>query len=134
MKLFFFNFFVFLLENQSQIEIVPEQSVVSDVVSEYVFLNHEDDVTAKSGVEESPAISAVNGDENADVNGMTEEDRPPQNGAEAYENLVKSLTECENDYMKDIPDDTQMDESFGLIEDGTILDTYGFTRESGLFQ
>lgn len=125
-----YNFWL-LLDNPSQIEIVPEQSAISDLVSEYVFLNHEDDAIAKS-VQESPAISTVNGDENVDINGLLEQDRPPQNGAEAYENLVKSLTECESDYMKDIPDDTQMDENFGL--DGTILDTYGFTRESGLFQ
>lgn len=96
-----------------------------------MFLNHEDDAGSKV-VEESQPV-AVNGDESADLNGQIEQDRPPQNGAEAYENLVKSLTECDTDYMKDITEDPQMDENFGLI-DSNILDSFGFTRESGLFQ
>lgn len=114
---------------------MPEQSQpnISDIVSEYVFLNHDDESVAKS-VEESPAISVVNGEECVEVNGQLDQDRQPQNGAEAYENLVKSLTECDSDYMKDIAEDTQMDENFGLIDDGTILETFGFTRETGLFQ
>lgn len=104
-----------------------------DIVSEYVFLNHEEDVSEKT-VEESPTVSTMNGDEGGDENGQTEQERPqPQNGAEAYENLVKSLTECDSDYMKDISDDVQMDENFGLI-DSNILNTYGFTSDSGLFQ
>lgn len=114
---------------------VPEQAQGNiDLVSEYVFLNHDDDVDAKAA-DKSPAISIANGDESAEFNGQLEEEevRPPQNGAEAYENLVKSLTECDSDYMKDIADDAQMDENFGLI-DGNILDTFSFTRESGLFQ
>lgn len=68
------------------------------------------------------------------MNGLVdvEDERPPRNGAEAYENLVKSLTECESDY-KDITDEAQMDENFGLIDEANILDTFGFTREAGLF-
>lgn len=101
-------------------------------MSEYVFLNHEDETVAKSA-EESSAISVLNGEDVVEVNGQVDQDRPPQNGAEAYENLVKSLTECDNDYMKDIAEETQMDENFGLIDDGAILETFGFTRETGLF-
>lgn len=102
-------------------------------VSEYVFLNHEEEVLEKSVDELEPAI--VNGEETVEMNGLIDvEDveRPPQNGAEAYENLVKSLTECESDY-KDINDEAQIDENFGLMDEANILDTFGFTRESGLF-
>ena len=105
------------------------QSNISDIVSEYVFLNHDDESIAKS-VEEVPAISVVNGEESLELNGQLDEDRLPQNGAEAYENLVKSLTECDSDYMKEIAEDSQMEENFGLIDDGT----FNFTRETGLFQ
>lgn len=101
-------------------------------MSEYVFLNHDEENVAKP-VEESPSVS-VNGEEFVEVNGLVEQERTPQNGAEAYENLVKSLTECDNDYMKDIAEDSQMDENFGLIDDGAILETFQFTRETGLFQ
>lgn len=78
----------------------------------------------------------VNGEETLEMNGQVEEERQPQNGAEAYENLVKSLTECdtEADYMKEISEDARIDENFGLIDEGNILETFGFTRESGLFQ
>jgi hypothetical protein len=114
----------------------PQQQTISDLVSEYVFLNNEDEAATKSA-EETQTIAAatiVNGEEVADVNGSeSEQERVPQNGAEAYENLVKSLTECDADYMKDIGDDQPMDENFGLI-DSTMLDSFGFTtRESGLF-
>lgn len=89
-------------------------------------------------MEERPveAESVVNGDESLEMNGQVEEERQPQNGAEAYENLVKSLTDCdtEAEYMKEINEDAQMDENFGLIDEGNILETFGFTRESGLFQ
>lgn len=119
-------------DNPSQVEVVPEQSQpnISDLVSEYVFLNDE---SAAKSVEETASVVAVNGDESAELNGSVDDDRPPQNGAEAYENLVKSLTECDTDYMKDIAEDAQMDESFGLI-DSNILESFSFTRESGLFQ
>lgn len=111
---------------------MPTQSEIVDVVSEYVFLNHDEEVAPKSS-EEAADLPVLNGEESATVNGQDE--RKPQNGAEAYENLVKSLTECDGDYMKDIAEDAQdMDENFGLIDEGNILETFGFTRESGLFQ
>lgn len=110
----------------------PQTSEV-DIVSEYVFLNHGEESEAKA-VDEMTAISQVNGEESVEANGLPDPERKPQNGAEAYENLVKSLTECDNDYMKDIAEDAQMDENFGLI-DGAILDTFGFgAPPSGLFQ
>lgn len=120
-----------LLENPPQVEVVTSeqsQANIADIVSEYVFLNHEEDAT--KSVEETPM---VNGEETVDVNGQVDSERQPQNGAEAYENLVKSLTECDSDYMKDIGDDPQIDENFGLI-DNNILDSFSFTPQSGLFQ
>lgn len=89
-----------------------------------MFLNNEEE---EKPVKE-PIEVILNGEENLEVNG--EDERQPQNGAEAYENLVKSLTECDTDYMKEI-DEPQMDENFGL----TMIDeNFAFTRESGLFQ
>jgi hypothetical protein len=127
-----------LLENPSQVEIVSDQSQsqsnIAEVVSEYVFLNNEEDEEeGVSQIEVSPAISTMNGDENVKVNGQVDDGRP-QNGAEAYENLVKSLTEGDGDYMKVISEDAREDENFGLI-DGNILDSFSFNRDStGLFQ
>lgn len=100
-----------------------------------MFLNHDDvaETASKSVEEELPAINSANGDDDiAEVNGQ---ERQPQNGAEAYESLVKSLTECDADYMKDIVEDSQIDEeNFGLIENN-ILDQFStFSRDSGLFQ
>lgn len=95
-------------------------------MSEYVFLNNEEET-----VKELPAVVTVNGEESEEVNGEVEEERQPQNGAEAYENLVKSLTECDTDYMKEIDEPQMDDENFGL----TMIDeNFTFTRESGLFQ
>jgi hypothetical protein len=56
------------------------------------------------------------------------------NGAAAYENLVKSLeAECENEYMKEITEDPQIEENFGPF-DGNILESIAYSRESeGLF-
>ncbi|CRK96489.1 CLUMA_CG009860, isoform A [Clunio marinus] len=138
---------VVVFENQQQIDVVAPESTqttnITDIVSEYVFLNHEEDATATASttatntkpVEESSPVSTstINGDGGAEVNGQVNQERPPQNGAEAYENLVKSLTECDNDYMKDMVDDSEMNENFGLI-DGNILENFSFNRESGLFQ
>lgn len=78
----------------------------------------------------------INGDEIVETleNGQfdIEEEERGHNGAEAYENLVKSLTECDGDYMKDMSE-TQIEENFGLI-DSNMLDTITFNRESeGLF-
>lgn len=102
-----------------------------------MFLNNDDDTRSKP-MDEAPIEEecAVNGDESLEMNGQVEEERQPQNGAEAYENLVKSLTECDNeaDYMKEINEEARMDENFGLIDEGNILETFGFSRESGLFQ
>lgn len=123
-----------LLDNPS-IDIVENQSQpqvnINDVVSEYVFLNHEDD--ASKSVDESPNTSIVNGDEIVvEENGQIDDDeRLPQNGAEAYENLVKSLTEGDENYMKVISEEAEIDENFQL---GAMIDTFGFNRESGLYQ
>lgn len=121
------------LDDPTQIEIVqsPSQSQtnINDVVSEYVFLNHEDD--ASKPVDESPSTGMVNGDETIEENGQIDDARPSQNGAEAYENLVKSLTEGDGDYMKVITEEAEIDENFQL---GTMIDTFSFNRESGLFQ
>ncbi len=73
----------------------------------------------------------VNGEETI-ANGQFDIEERGHNGAEAYENLVKSLTECDGDYMKDMSE-TQIDENFGLI-DSNMLETITFNRESeGLF-
>lgn len=125
---------VSVLDNtSSHIEVVsePSQPNISELVSEYVFLN--DDEVATKSADESLSISATVNGESAELNGQAELERQPQNGAEAYENLVKSLAECDSDYMKDIADDTPMDENFGLI-DNNILDSFNFTRDTGLFQ
>lgn len=85
-------------------------------------------------VEESQQNVKVNGDMiSTELNGEIEVDvddaRAPQNGAEAYENLVKSLTD---DYMKEIDEET-IEENFGLIE-GNMIDQFpNFTSQSGLF-
>lgn len=105
-----------------------------DIVSEFVFLNHVDDVSVKSVEEGLPSVSVTNGEVVEEVENVNQE-RQPQNGAEAYESLVKSLTECDADYMmKDIVEDTQMEENFELI-DNNILDQFStFSRDTGLFQ
>jgi hypothetical protein len=107
---------------------------MSDIVSEFVFLNHDGDATAKSVVEELPTTEVSNDEEIVEVSGHMDQERQPQNGAEAYENLVKSLTECDADYMKDIAEDTQMDENFGLIDNGLLDQFSTFSRDTGLFQ
>jgi hypothetical protein len=104
------------IQSQSQ-----PQVNINDVASEYVFLNHEDETSKQ--VDESSAISIVNGDENLEENGQVDEERLPQNGAEAYENLVKSLTEGDGDYMKVISEESEIDENFQL---GAMIDTFGF--------
>lgn len=100
-------------------------------MSEYVFLNNTEEESELKSVQALPTAAIVNGEEIVEVNGeVNEEERQPQNGAEAYENLVKSLTECDTDYMKEI-DEPQMDENFGM----TMIDeNFTFARESGLFQ
>lgn len=126
------------VDNQPQAEEMPEQTPsTAHASSDYVFLNNDSEESGSQSMKETTAVSAVNGEDSLDMNGQVEEERQPQNGAEAYENLVKSLTECdtEADYMKEInEDEARMDENFGLIDEGNILETFGFTRESGLFQ
>lgn len=106
----------------------------SDIVSEFVFLNHVDNASTKSVEEGLPTVSITNGEVVEEEENVNQE-RQPQNGAEAYESLVKSLTECDADYMmKDIVEDTQMEENFELI-DNNILDQFStFSRDTGLFQ
>lgn len=121
-----------LLEDSLQVEVPVEQP--SHMSDEFVFLNHVEDATAKSSEEELAAISVVKSGDIEDMNAQIDQERQPQNGAEAYENLVKSLTECDADYMKDIAEDTQIDDNFGLI-DNNILDQFStFSRDTGLFQ
>jgi hypothetical protein len=93
----------------------------------------------------------VNGEgESTKLNGQFEEiqvedeeeedgDDRPHNGAEAYENLVKSLeAECENDYLKEIADDeddSQIDETFNLIDSNMLDPSIAFSRETeSIFQ
>lgn len=128
-----------LLEESSQVVEVPEQIQEQSNISEFVFLNHEDDAIASKSVEEEmPSINVVNGDEISEVNGEGEMDpeRQPQNGAaQAYENLVSKLSLSDSDYMKDITEDAQIDENFGLNIDNNILDQFStFSRDTGLFQ
>lgn len=75
----------------------------------------------------------INGEEIEETIANGGEFERGHNGAEAYENLVKSLAECDSDYMKDMSE-SQMEENFGLI-DSNMLETITFNRESeGLFQ
>ena len=92
----------------------------------------------KSQQSESQVQEIINGDDDSTkLNGqfeeiqMQEEEIRTHNGAEAYENLVKSLeADCESEYIKDLGDDSQIEENYGFI-DGNILDSSNaFTRES----
>lgn len=75
----------------------------------------------------------VNGEDISEVNGEMEVDqeRHPQNGAQAYENLVSKLMSSDSDYMKEITEDThaQMEENFGLLDQFS-----SFSRDTGLYQ
>lgn len=54
---------------------------------------------------------------------MPDDEIRTHNGAEAYENLVKSLeADCETEYIKDMTDDHQIEENYGFM-DGNVLDT-----------
>lgn len=101
-------------------------------MSEFVFI-HTDDETKQS---ENPVVQEIiNGDDDSTkLNGqfeevqIQEEEIRTHNGAEAYENLVKSLTDSESEYIKS--EDHSIEENYGFI-DGNILDTSNsFTRES----
>lgn len=100
--------------------------------AEYLYLNTVDS-ELKESTENNPEQD-INGEEIEETlaNGDFEIQERGHNGAEAYENLVKSLTECDSDYMKDMTE-SQIDENFGLI-DSSMLETITFNRESeGLF-
>ena len=94
-------------------QIQPNSS--DNIVSEYLFL---DDESTTKPVQELNSFMKL-ADDGETKNEQAE--RQPKNGAEAYENLVKSLTESE--YMKDISEEP-MDENFGLEQ----------FSASGLFQ
>lgn len=94
----------------------------------------------KSQQSDSQVQEIINGDviDSTKLNGefedvqMQEEEIRTHNGAEAYENLVKSLeADCESEYIKELVDDSQIiEENYGFI-DGNILDSSNaFTRES----
>lgn len=109
-------------------EIETEQ--VPAIPDEFIYLNHDEPSKETVILQDD-----LNGGTSGKLNGLeVENDERPQNGAEAYKNLVKSLEEdCESDYLvKDITDDTQIDENFG----GLMGLEFGFNnRESeGLFQ
>jgi hypothetical protein len=118
------------------VELNTEQSLSSmaeSIVSEYVFLDQEEEVsTTKSVEEESSALKMLNeGEITSSESTKSENERQPKNGAEAYENLVKSLTECDADY---ISADAPIGENFGLIHENSILEEFStFSRDTGLF-
>jgi hypothetical protein len=99
-----------------------------NVVSEFVFLGQEEVATTKAVEEEDMTLKVLN-DENIPMENTKDHERQPKNGAEAYESLVKSLTECDADYMKDeqLDEEAPMDENFGL--ENNILEQF-----TGLFQ
>lgn len=111
--------FQYFSDNQQQQQ--PEEET-----NNFIFLN-ENESTAK---EEDNIIQSNIEEEKMDLGQLlvqNEEQRTARNGAEEYENLVKSLTECENDYLKGMPEDAN--ENFNLI------DTISYNRDSEeLFQ
>lgn len=113
------------------------QEIITESSNDFLYLNEGDDIIK----EEQPLKKSDEREENGSVevdemslellNGQfvnedereeeeEEEEEQAQNGAEAYENLVKSLTECDNG-----------ENNFSLI-DGNMLETI-YSRE-GLFQ
>lgn len=126
-----------LLENPEVAVTTSTQKEQQDeIVNEFVFFKDETDLIVTKGQQSRPedqiklnggAISTeLNGDSDTDE---TDEnvirDRASQNGAEAYENLVKSLTD---DYMKEMEEES-IEENFNIME-SNIID---FTSPSGLF-
>lgn len=103
--------------------------------NDFLYLNESDTIKDEQQSEKSD-LSQNEKEENGNVeveedemslelNGQfvtdeEEEEQQAQNGAEAYENLVKSLTECDNG------------ENFSLIDGSNMLETL-YNRE-GLFQ
>lgn len=103
--------------NSSGSKLDQNQPNSSDnIVSEYLFLD--DGSTAKPVQILNSLVKVLDDDETKNEHA----ERQPKNGAEAYESLVKSLTDSE--YLKDISEEP-MDEDFGLLEQFSA---------SGLFQ
>ena len=128
----------FIAENLPQVEEeedIQMQEIITESSNDFLYLNEGDDITKE---EEQPSKKSDEREENGSVevdemslellNGQfvneeeeeEEAQQQSQNGAEAYENLVKSLTECDNG-----------ENNFSLI-DGNMLETI-YSRE-GLFQ
>lgn len=111
-----------------------DDSQQNEIVSEFVYFKDDSEALAKGNEKEVDVLVEevkINGDSNisTELNGEIDVDKP-QNGAEAYENLVKSLTD---DLMKEIGEETIGEENFGLIE-GNMIDQFSnFTSQSGLF-
>ncbi|KAG5683835.1 hypothetical protein PVAND_013098 [Polypedilum vanderplanki] len=130
-------------ENLPQIDAVVTKKMTPE--PEFVYISTENDLKQPVTVEKSSSGNLINGeDESTKLNGQFEEiqveedveveDDRPHNGAEAYENLVKSLEA--DDYMKEITgeeeEDSQIDENFRLIE---LDPSMAFSRETeGIFQ
>jgi hypothetical protein len=156
-----------IAESLPQIDAVSKvpQQTTPEPISEFVYISTEEsdskqpvaEVVAEIKASSIPVQEIVNGDDeggdSTKMNGQFEEmqvdeegieedddDDRPHNGAEAYENLVKSLeAECENEYMKELAgevEDSQIDESFRLIDSSSMLDpSIAFSRETeGIFQ
>lgn len=142
------NHLIFSADNLPQVEENVEETASSN---DFILFNDEEVKEEDHHEEQQPEIVVntieeveenVNGGELCEeeevdemsiglVNGQFVE--RSHNGAEAYENLVKSLTECDTDYIKGIPE-SESENSFNLI-DGNMLETISYSRESeGLFQ
>ncbi|KAL7028022.1 hypothetical protein ACKWTF_005695 [Chironomus riparius] len=122
-------------ENIPQVDAEKQEATTPDI-SEFVYIQTDEDM--KSQQSDSQVEEIINGDDDSTkLNGqfeeiqMQEEEIRTHNGAEAYENLVKSLeADCESEYIKELADDSQIEENYGFI-DGNILDSSNaFTRES----
>lgn len=124
---------------------MPQIDVVAEKQSpEFVYISTDSEMKQNESIissSEPMQEIIVNGEvESTKLNGQLEEilevvdgddQQRPHNGAEAFENLVKSLgADCEADYMKEITDDSQIDENFGLIDSNMLDSSIAFSRES----
>jgi hypothetical protein len=112
--------YVYLDEGSKEKEIISLQDIINgcDVVQEV-----EEDNNDAIVVDIQPQ---------SQLNGQLEE-ITAQNGAEAYENLVKSLGA--EDYIKEMSDEPQIDEIMDSSSNNIIDTTIKFTRNSeGVFQ
>ncbi|XP_070506098.1 BRCA2-interacting transcriptional repressor EMSY [Chironomus tepperi] len=123
-------------ENIPQVDAEKQQIPTPDI-SEFVFI-HTDEEIKSPQPSDSQVQEIINGDDDSTkLNGqfeevqLQEEEIRTHNGAEAYENLVRSLeADCESESIKEFNDDIQIEENYGFI-DGNILDSSNaFTRES----